>query len=389
MKLNIGVLFGGNSVEHEVSVISASQAIAAIDKERYHVIPLYLTKDHRLFSGDALLDVKNFKNMNSLLNKCKQVSIVKLQQRFYIQPIKGTIFTKPHEVDIIIPVVHGTHCEDGSIQGYLETIGIPYSGSDVISAGLGQDKVYMKMVFEHHNIPMVPWMYFNSNEYHNDSQKVLSRIQNSVGLPCVVKPARLGSSVGISLVKTIESLEDAIIDAMNYDTKIVIEKAVTDLREVNCSVLGDEISVEASVLEEVMKYDAILSYKDKYQSNSKSKGMASTSRICPAELDLTYTNKVQDLAKEVFTVLGCSGVTRIDFLIDSKTMELYVNEINTIPGSLSFYLWDKSGYNFTDLMDKLIEQSIERQRRREKMVFSFDTNLLDQYSGSGSKGSKS
>ena len=389
MKLNIGVLFGGNSVEHEVSVISASQAIAAIDKERYHVIPLYLTKDHRLFSGDALLDVKNFKNMNSLLNKCKQVSIVKLQQRFYIQPIKGTIFTKPHEVDIIIPVVHGTHCEDGSIQGYLETIGIPYSGSDVISAGLGQDKVYMKMVFEHHNIPMVPWMYFNSNEYHNDSQKVLSRIQNSVGLPCVVKPARLGSSVGISLVKTIESLEDAIIDAMNYDTKIVIEKAVTDLREVNCSVLGDEISVEASVLEEVMKYDAILSYKDKYQSNSKSKGIASTSRICPAELDLTYTNKVQDLAKEVFTVLGCSGVTRIDFLIDSKTMELYVNEINTIPGSLSFYLWDKSGYNFTDLMDKLIEQSIERQRRREKMVFSFDTNLLDQYSGSGSKGSKS
>ncbi|MHB8097943.1 MAG: D-alanine--D-alanine ligase family protein [Erysipelotrichaceae bacterium] len=389
MKLNIGVLFGGNSVEHEVSVISASQAIAAIDKERYHVIPLYLTKDHRLFSGDALLDVKNFKNMNSLLNKCKQVSIVKLQQRFYIQPIKGTIFTKPHKVDIIIPVVHGTHCEDGSIQGYLETIGIPYSGSDVISAGLGQDKVYMKMVFEHHNIPMVPWMYFNSNEYHNDSQKVLSRIQNSVGLPCVVKPARLGSSVGISLVKTIESLEDAIIDAMNYDTKIVIEKAVTDLREVNCSVLGDEISVEASVLEEVMKYDAILSYKDKYQSNSKSKGMASTSRICPAELDLTYTNKVQDLAKEVFTVLGCSGVTRIDFLIDSKTMELYVNEINTIPGSLSFYLWDKSGYNFTDLMDKLIEQSIERQRRREKMVFSFDTNLLDQYSGSGSKGSKS
>lgn len=389
MKLNIGVLFGGNSVEHEVSIISASQAIAAIDKERYHVIPLYLTKDHRLFSGDALLDVKNFRNMNALLKKSKQVSIVKLQQRFYIQPIKGRLFTKPQEVDIVIPVVHGTHCEDGSIQGYLETIGIPYSGSDVISAGLGQDKVYMKMVFEHHNIPMVPWMYFNSNEFQNDSQKVLTKIQNTVGLPCVIKPARLGSSVGISLVKTMESLVDAIEDAMNYDTKIVVEKAVTDLREVNCSVLGDEISVEASVLEEVMKYDAILSYKDKYQSNSKSKGMASTSRICPAELDLTYTKKVQELAKEVFTVLGCSGVTRIDFLIDSKSMELYVNEINTIPGSLSFYLWDKSGYNFTDLMDKLIEQSIERQRRREKMVFSFDTNLLDQYSGSGSKGSKS
>lgn len=388
MKLNIGVLFGGNSVEHEVSVISASQAIAAIDKERYHVIPLYLTKDHRLFSGDVLFDVKNFKNINSLLGKCKQVSIVKIQQKFYIQAIKMNIMTKAQEVDIILPVVHGTHCEDGSIQGYLETIGIPYSGSDVISAGLGQDKAYMKMVFEHHNIPMVPWMYFNSNDYHLNKDKIMTTIQDKVGLPCVVKPARLGSSVGITLAKTLESLEEAILDAMNYDTKIVIEKAVMDLREVNCSVLGDEVKVEASVLEEVMKYDAILSYKDKYQSNSKSKGMASTSRICPAQLDDDYTRKVQELAKEVFTVLGCSGVTRIDFLIDSKTMELYVNEINTIPGSLSFYLWDKSGYNFTDLMDVLINQSIERQRRREKMVFSFETNLLDQYSSNGSKGSK-
>lgn len=388
MKLNIGVLFGGNSVEHEVSVISASQAIAAIDKERYHVIPLYLTKDHRLFSGDVLFDVKNFKNINSLLGKCKQVSIVKIQQKFYIQAIKMNFMTKAQEVDIILPVVHGTHCEDGSIQGYLETIGIPYSGSDVISAGLGQDKAYMKMVFEHHNIPMVPWMYFNSNDYHLNKDKIMTMIQDKVGLPCVVKPARLGSSVGITLAKALESLEEAILDAMNYDTKIVIEKAVMDLREVNCSVLGDEVKVEASVLEEVMKYDAILSYKDKYQSNSKSKGMASTSRICPAQLDDDYTRKVQELAKEVFTVLGCSGVTRIDFLIDSKTMELYVNEINTIPGSLSFYLWDKSGYNFTDLMDVLINQSIERQRRREKMVFSFETNLLDQYSSNGSKGSK-
>ena len=388
MKLNIGVLFGGNSVEHEVSVISASQAIAAIDKERYHVIPLYLTKDHRLFSGDVLFDVKNFKNINSLLGKCKQVSIVKIQQKFFIQAIKMNFMTKAQEVDIILPVVHGTHCEDGSIQGYLETIGIPYSGSDVISAGLGQDKAYMKMVFEHHNIPMVPWMYFNSNDYHSNKDKIMTTIQDKVGLPCVVKPARLGSSVGITLVKTLESLEEAILDAMNYDTKIVIEKAVMDLREVNCSVLGDEVKVEASVLEEVMKYDAILSYKDKYQSNSKSKGMASTSCICPAQLDDDYTRKVQELAKEVFTVLGCSGVTRIDFLIDSKTMELYVNEINTIPGSLSFYLWDKSGYNFTDLMDVLINQSIERQRRREKMVFSFETNLLDQYSSNGSKGSK-
>lgn len=388
MKLNIGVLFGGNSVEHEVSVISASQAIAAIDKERYQVIPLYLTKDHRLYSGDVLFDVKNFKHIDHLLKKCKQVSIVKVQQRFFIQPIKMGLFAKAQEVDVVLPVVHGTHCEDGSIQGYLETIGIPYSGSDVISAAVGQDKVYMKMIFEHHKIPMVPWMHFNANDYRINKNKVIRDIQNNVGLPCVVKPARLGSSVGITLVKTLENLNESILEALNYDTKIVIEKAIVNLREVNCSVIGDEMSVEASVLEEVMKYDAILSYKDKYQSNAKSKGMASTSRVCPAELDDDYTIKVQELAKEVFMVLGCSGVTRIDFLMDSNTMELYVNEINTIPGSLSFYLWDKSGYNFSDLMDRLIDQSIQRQRRREKMVFSFETNLLSQYSNNGSKGSK-
>jgi D-alanine-D-alanine ligase len=388
MKLKIGVLFGGNSVEHEVSVISASQAIAAIDKERYHVSPLYLTKDHRLFSGDSLFDVKNFRNMTSLLKKCKQVSLVKIQQRFYVQPIKTNLFTKAQEVDLIIPVVHGTHCEDGSIQGYLETIGIPYSGSDVISAALGQDKVFMKMAFEHHSIPMVPWMYFNANDYKLNKQSVINDIKAKVGLPCVVKPARLGSSIGITLVKTIENLDESIKEALNYDTKIVIEKAIINLREVNCSILGDDIKAEASVLEEVMKYDAILSYKDKYQSNSKSKGMASTTRVCPAQLDQELTKKVQDLAKEVFVILGCSGVTRIDFLMDSKTMEIYVNEINTIPGSLSFYLWDKSGYNFSDLMDRLIDQSIQRQRLREQMIYSFDTNLLDQYSSNGSKGSK-
>lgn len=388
MKLKIGVLFGGNSVEHEVSVISASQAIAAIDKERYQVIPLYLTKDHRLFTGNALFDVKNFKNITSLLKQCKQVSIIKVQQRFFVQNIKTNFLVKNQEIDVVLPVVHGTHCEDGSVQGYLETIGIPYSGSDVISAALGQDKATMKMVFSYHNIPMVSWMYFTENDYRVNQDKVIADILAKVGLPCVVKPARLGSSVGITLVKNLEHLNDSIVDALNYDTKIVIEKAIIDLREVNCSVLGDEMSVEASVLEEVMKYDAILSYKDKYQSNSKSKGMASTSRICPAELDLELTKKVQALAMEVFKVLGCSGVTRIDFLMDANTMELYVNEINTIPGSLSFYLWDKSGYNFTDLMDRLIDQSIQRQRRREKMVFSFETNLLGQYATNGSKGSK-
>jgi len=287
---------------------------------------------------------------------------------------------------LVIPVVHGTRSEDGTLQGYLDTIGIPFSGSDVMASALGQDKVFMKFAFEKAGLPMVDWFWFKTQTF---DLKDIHHKAHALGYPVVVKPASLGSSVGITLVKDEKMLEEAIQLASTFDTKILIEKAVTQLREVNCSVLGDMQDVKASVLEEVMKQDEILSYKDKYQGKGKSKGMASTSRICPAQLDQTLTQTIQDLALQSFNALGCQGVARIDFLMDQVTQKVYVNEINTIPGSLSFYLWEASGLSFTQLMDTLVHQAIARQRLHEKMTFSYETNLLASYTKGSTKGLKS
>lgn len=389
MKLKIGVLFGGQSVEHEVSIISASQAMAALDASLYDVIPIYLTKDSELYSSEALKKVESFRDIKTLKSTTPQVTLAKIKQKYFLLPVKAKLFSKPQELDVVIPVVHGTHSEDGTVQGYLETMGIPYSGSDVMASALGQDKVFMKLAFEKAGLPVVPWFSFNEDQYRNNSKSFLSQTKK-LGYPVVIKPANLGSSVGISLVHDELALVEAIDLAFSFDSKVLIEKAVLNLREVNCSLLGDGENVKASVLEEVFKNDAILSYKDKYQGSSKSKtkGMASTSRLCPAPLNADLTKTIQDLAIQCFKSLGCQGVARMDFLMDSKTGTIYVNEINTIPGSLSFYLWEASGLPFNKLMDALVQQAIHRHRQREKRIHSLDTNLLESYRPSA-KGTKS
>lgn len=387
MKLKVGVIFGGNSVEHEVSIISASQAMAALDPERYTVIPLYLSKTHELYSSPKLSDIAEFKNLKKLLEKTPQVMLVKQKHKFFVQPVKPGLGSKPTEIDLVIPVVHGTHSEDGTVQGYLETVGIPYAGSDVMAAAIGQDKAFMKMAFEKAGLPIVDWCFVRDDEFRKAPESV-NRKAKDLGYPLVVKPANLGSSVGITLVKDETSLKEALELAFQFDVKAVIERAVTHLRELNCSVFGDQDRFEASVPEEVLKADAILSYKDKYQTKGKSKGMASASRICPARITPELTEKVQALAIESFKALGCAGVARIDFLMDAESLDIYVNEINTIPGSLAFYLWEASGVTFTELMDRLVTQAVNRQRQKEKMIFSYDSNLLATYSDKGLKSAK-
>ncbi len=388
MKLNVVVLFGGVSVEHEVSIISALQAMAAIDQENYHVIPVYQSKQSHFYSGELLKSVENFQNLEELFKKTPQVIFVKEKQKDYLVQLKG--FRAKHiPIDLVIPVVHGKLVEDGSIQGFLESIGIPYAGSDVMASAIGQDKVFMKLAFEKANIPTVKWVSFTQTEYLNDAKSILSQV-SALKYPVVLKPASLGSSVGISFVKDVADLEQALQTAFSFDSKVIIEKAVTDLREINCSILSDGKNVLASSLEEVYMKDAILSYSDKYLGSSgKTKGMASTSRDCPAKLDDKLTKEIQAMAIACFTSLGCQGVARMDFLMDSKTNKIYANEINTIPGSLSFYLWEASGKSFTVLMDTLIQQAIRSHSQREKRISSIDTNLLANFSKNGAKGKHS
>jgi D-alanine-D-alanine ligase len=376
MNLTIAILFGGKSVEHEISIISAVQAMHALDKTRYNLVPIYLSKEHRFYSGEKLTHIEAYRDVPQLLNEVDEVMFKRSKKDVSLVSVKASLFRKEKVIDMVLPIVHGAYSEDGTIVGFLETLGIPYIGSDGIASALGQDKAFMKMAFEHANLPIIPWFDCVEEDYHEDAERLQTKA-NRLGYPVIIKPARLGSSIGIKVANNAQELFDALELAFSYDRKCVVEKAIVNLREINCSILGDEHHVRASVLEEVAKQDEILSYQDKYQSGGKSKGMASLDRIIPANLSAQETQAIQKMAMDAFKLLNNRGVARMDFIMDTTTQVVYLNEMNTIPGSLSFYLWEKSGLSFTALLDELIQQGITQQRVRARRITSFDTNILE------------
>ncbi len=310
------------------------------------------------------------------------------------------------ELDIAFPIVHGTNVEDGGLQGYLQTVGIPYVGSSVYASVVGQDKVYMKQIFAEEKLPIVKYVWFYDQEYKENTEEVLEKCSH-LKFPVIVKPATLGSSVGIQVAHDLKELEEAIVDAIHYDNKILVEQMVNNLKEVNISVLGNYERQQVSAIEEVLPSDAILTYADKYIGGGKSKGklggykagdtkwskgMASASRKIPADLEETTKEEIETIATRAFQVLGSSGVCRIDFLVDNKTKKVYINEINSIPGSLSFYLWDPLGKKYPELLDDMINIAIKDYKKRSGKTHSFESNILKGFAESnglkGLKGSK-
>lgn len=388
MKLRVGVIFGGESVEHEVSIISAVQAMKSLDEEKYEIIPIYIGKDREWYTGRLLKDIEIYSDLDLMKKYATNVVLCNKGDKFVLIKKNG-IKRIIDYIDLVLPVVHGTNVEDGTLQGYLELIGIPYVGSNLYSASVGQDKVFQKQILESSKLPVTKYMWFFDSEYKENEKEVLKEIK-SIGYPVMVKPARLGSSVGISKAKNEDEVKEAIEEAIKYDEKILVERVVENLVEVNCSVLGNYEEQEASELEEVMGADEFLSYRDKYLGNSKktgSKGMASTNRILPARLDSKMTNEIKELSKKVFKVLNAAGVIRIDYLIDKKSKKIYINETNTIPGSLSFYLWEATNKPYKQLLDEMINLAIKAYKRKKRKVFSFETNILSNFNGlKGSKG---
>ena len=385
MKIKVGVIFGGPTVEHEVSIISAVQAMEHLNQDKYDIYPIYVAKDRNWYTGKMLADIDIYRDFETLKKYAKRVVLYNRDGMFRLQSL-GLFKNVIADLDIVLPIVHGNNMEDGTLQGYLEMVGVPYVGSGVLGSSLGQDKVVMKQIFENIKVPTVPYIWFYDNEYYLNKEDIINKIEK-LELPVIVKPATLGSSVGITYVKDSKDLDKAIEEAITYDVKVIVEKAVENLIEVNCSVLGDYQSQQVSVLEEVMSSDEFLTYKDKYLGNSKtkgklgSKGMASASRIIPARLDEKMTSKVQEIAKDVFKALNLSGVCRIDFLIDGKNKKIYVNEPNTIPGSLSFYLWEKTDKTYEQLLDEMITIAIKQYKKKNQKVITFDTNILSNYNG--------
>ncbi len=401
MKLNVAVFFGGKTVEHEVSVISAHQAMEAMNPEKYHVIPIYISKEQKFYYGEALRDIRNYTDLNALIQKSTQVVLANVDNQVVIKPVRETLFGKKvlDTVDVAIPVMHGTNGEDGTVAGYLEMLGLPYGSPDLYAAAIGQDKVLQKCVLHDSGLPITDWFWVYSNEIDDHREDVLNKV-HQLNYPVILKPACTGSSVGISIAHNDEEYLSSFEEARQYDVKIITEKVVRPMREINCSVLGDCFHMQASVLEEVNKdnNEELLSYDRKYLGGSSakgskskaapSKGIASTARILPAPLSAEKTKEIQNYALQTFKVLGCTGVCRIDFLMDAATETVYVNEINTIPGSLSYYLWEASGMPFSELMDHLVQIALERARRKSRMTYSYDTNLLASYNASGAKGAK-
>lgn len=377
MKLKVGFIYGGISTEHEISIISALQAINNMNIDKYDVVPIYLSKNGVFYTGKYLLNIDNYKDLSLIPKKCKEVSIIKKNYDFALLSVNF-----PHKIltniDIFFPVVHGYNVEDGSIAGFLETIGAPYAESDLYASLIGQDKVIQKMVFKENEINVVPYTYFYENEYLDNEEEIISKI-NELSFPVIVKPARLGSSVGISIAADEVSLKEAINEALKYDEKIIVEKAIENLKELNCSVLGDKDLYKPSLIEEVSAKENILSYEDKYISGSKSKGMASASRKVPADISKKLTKEIENMSVRACKTLNTSGIVRIDYLYDTKNEKVYLNEINIIPGSLSFYLWKDTKYK--DLLASIIELGIKKYKIKSKKQTSFETNVLQNFNG--------
>lgn len=388
MKLNIGVIYGGPSVEHEISIISANQVMNALDKEKYNVIPIYIDKAGDFYTGKNYQDIEIYKDLNKVIKQGKKIILKKVHNSVEMHRFNSAaIYTKLCTVDIFFPVLHGTFGEDGTVQGLLESLDATFVGCSAKAAANGQDKVFMKGILRDNKIKVVDFTWFYNTEYLEDSAAILKHVESKLKFPVIVKPASLGSSIGITKAKNADELASAIEEAMQYDQKILVEKVIENLREVNCAVIGDYSEQQTSAIEEVKQSDDILSYADKYQNkDSKSQGMASVNRIIPAKIDEKLTKTIEKMAVNGFKALNLSGNTRIDFLIDKGTHEVFLNETNTIPGSLAFYLWEEKGLDFTSMCDLLIKYAIKAKKERKQMITSFDTNVLVDFDGS--KGSK-
>ena len=420
MRIKVGVMFGGKSVEHEISIISAIQAIGSMDTEKYDVIPIYITKNNEFYVGPSVGEIENYRNIPQLLKDSTRVilvndgGLVKLIR----YPAKRFGSSYVDYIDVAFPIVHGTNVEDGTLQGFLTMLDIPYVGCDVVSSAVGMDKYVMKTVLKDNNIPVLDCLCFNAKEYDRGNDEVVDAIEKRIGFPVIVKPVNLGSSIGISKADNREKLYESLDMAFCYADKVLVERAVQNLKEINCSVCGDYEHAEPSECEEPVNSDEILSFADKYLGNGSSggakggklggkmggklggkfggaktggskSGMASLKRKIPADITDEQKATIQKYAVDAFKCLGCSGVSRIDFMMDTKSGEIFLNEINTIPGSLSFYLWEPIGVPYTKLLDKMISLALKREREQEGITYAFESNVLEGVSlGGGAKGAK-
>ncbi len=374
MKKNLAVTFGGRTVEHDISIITANQLMHSADKNKYNIIPIYIDRDGKWYTGEKLLDVGYFKKFDS---KAKGV-----QRVFLSCAADPTLYEYGKKqrpictIDVVIPAMHGLHGEDGTIQGMFELSDIPYSSAGVVGSSVGMDKIVMKSAFSGFGFPVLDSLFFERDDFYADGDATCDKVEQELGYPVFVKPANLGSSIGINRADNRDALVYALDVAAKYDRRLLVEKAVVDIMEVNCSVMGTPADAKVSAIEQPMSAGTFLGFEDKYLSSGKSKGMKSLGRKIPADISDELAAQVRQLSLDIFKALDLKGVVRIDYIIDKSENKLYANEVNTIPGSFAFYLWEPVGVSFSDLVDALVSIAERQMREKKKSEFAFDSTVL-------------
>lgn len=371
MKLSIGVIFGGRSLEHDLSVLTAIQAMDNIDKERYEVVPIYITKDLTFYSGGMLRYIDSYKDFRLIDRYATKVNLINKNGKFILQTT-GLIKRVYKEIHLAFPMVHGKYTEDGSIVGYLETLGIPVVGSDIYSSSLCKDKVFTKEVLNGNDIPVVDYVYFSDSDYKLDKEDIFKKIEE-LSYPLIIKPARLGSGIGIEIVNRKEELESSIEKAMKNDERVLVEEYIADRREFNMAVLLSKGKLIGSVIEEIIK-DEPCNYYDKYRKDNEDDTFK---RIFPADISKTLTEEIEKTSKKTYKVLALSGVARIDYVYDNKKKKLYVNEVNTIPNFFSHHLFDDKNIDYRELLGIMIKEAIDKIHKENDMVKDIEDNLFN------------
>ena len=396
-KKQLGVIFGSRSCEREVSIISAVQMMRHADPEKYDVIPVYLDEHGGWYTGEKLKDIRTYQPFNP-----NQEGIVKVFPD--LTPGSGALlamekgkglFGKTElkavaRVDVYIIVMHGMNGEDGTLQGLLELANIPYSSAGVGASALGMDKILMKQFFRGGNLPVLPSEWYTRTAFEENPEAVLDDVEAKLGYPVYTKPANLGSSIGVSRAENRESLREGLELAFEYDRRVLVEKGLTKPVELNCSVLGYDDETEASPIEMPISGEDFLNFSEKYLGGGGSKGMASLHRVLPAPIEDELKERIQEMSRKIFRMMDCRGVVRIDYMFDRDSGELYITEINTIPGSLAFYLWENAGMPYRKLIDRMAELAERANREKNQANYAYTSDILKgvSFGAKGSKGSK-
>lgn len=395
-KTQLGVIFGSRTCEHEVSIISAVQLMRNVNREKYDVIPVYISQKGEWFTGEALMDIKTYTPFDPFKKGILPVHLdltAGSGALMHYAPPKGLLGGGKEEVvarlDVVIPVMHGLHGEDGSLQGVLELAGIPYSSTGVTGSAVGMDKITMKRFFRGCGFPVLPDCALTRAEFERDAEGAMNKVEAALPYPVFVKPACLGSSIGVSRADGREKLRDALELAFSYDRRVLLEQGLDHPIEVNCSVLGYDGDRKASVLEMPNSGAGFLDFSEKYLASSGgSKGMASLKRIVPAPIGEELTKTLQDLSVQIFDAMDCKGVVRIDYMLDRHSDSYYITEINTIPGSLAYYLWQETGLPYGRLIDEMVDCALRAHREKERNSFAFSSDILSGVQLGGVKGAK-